>query len=206
MAYILGFFCADGAMTVNPRGSKYIDFTITDLDLLEKIKECLGSNHKIKMRRAGNGPRKTQYRLQIGSKIIFADLIGLGITTKKTFRFNLPKVPKKYFHDFVRGYFDGDGNIWSGLTNKQRKTPSPTLRAVFTSGNHKFLEQLAEHLKKEAGVIGFINFHSRAHRLNYSSIASLSLYKFMYNGANVFLSRKRAVFERYLTNKNGPVV
>ena len=47
MAYVLGFFCADGAMTINPRGSKYIDFCITDGDLLLKIKRCFRSEQSI---------------------------------------------------------------------------------------------------------------------------------------------------------------
>lgn len=147
MAYILGFFCADGAMTINPRGSKYIDFTIADLGLLEQIKTSLGSNHKIKIRPGDNENTKMRYRLQIGSKIIFQDLLNMGLTPKKTFRMNLPEIPKKYFADFVRGYFGGDGNVWCGKMHKERKTPGLSIRASFTSGNQKFLKDLAEKNK-----------------------------------------------------------
>jgi hypothetical protein len=27
----------------------------------------------------------------------------------------LPKIPLNFFGAFVRGYFDGDGNVWSGF-------------------------------------------------------------------------------------------
>lgn len=203
MAYILGFFCADGAMIINPRGSQYIDIAITDLDLLESFRDCFGSNHKIGERAPETIGSKTRYRLQIGSKIIFEDLLRLGITPRKTFRFRLPKMPPQYFADFTRGYFDGDGNVWCGATHKERKTPSLALITVFTSGNKKFLQDLADQLRLAIDISGFTNYHARAYRLTYSTRASLSLYKFMYNNAKLFLDRKRKVFERYI---NGPVV
>lgn len=51
MAYILGFFCADGSMIRNKRGAHFIDFQITDGDLLFKIRKAFGSNHKIGTRK-----------------------------------------------------------------------------------------------------------------------------------------------------------
>ena len=51
MAYILGFFTADGSMIANKRGAHYIDFHITDKDLLYKIRKIFQSNHKIKKRK-----------------------------------------------------------------------------------------------------------------------------------------------------------
>lgn len=50
MAYILGFFTADGCLTVNPRGSHYIEFVCNDKDVLEKIRDVMGSKHKISRR------------------------------------------------------------------------------------------------------------------------------------------------------------
>ncbi len=206
MAYILGFFCADGAMTVNPRGSKYIDFVITDLSLLKDIRTAFSSNHKIKARFDGYLNVKTRYRLQIGSKKIFQDLLGLGLTPKKTFRMKLPLIPPKFFNDFVRGYFDGDGNVWFGTTHKDRKTPNLALRTSFTSGNQKFLESLSNELNKQLGIGGSLIFRQKAYRLTYSTSGSLFLYKFMYNNAGLLLSRKKVVFERYLDQKSNNAV
>ena len=50
MAYVLGFFAADGNMIKNKRGAHFIEFQITDKNLLEKIRELLGSNQKIAIR------------------------------------------------------------------------------------------------------------------------------------------------------------
>jgi len=51
MAYILGFFTADGTMIKNRRGAHFIEFQITDRNLLRKIKRSFGSNHKITARK-----------------------------------------------------------------------------------------------------------------------------------------------------------
>ncbi len=46
MAYILGYFAADGSMYANPRGSKYITFSSIDREILEKVKQSLNSRRK----------------------------------------------------------------------------------------------------------------------------------------------------------------
>ncbi len=97
MAYVLGFFTADGNMTRNKRGAHCIEFQITDGDLLEKIRIALGSNHKIATKRRNSKSWKSAYRLQVGSKTIFADLKRLGLTPNKSKTIELPRIPVKYF-------------------------------------------------------------------------------------------------------------
>ena len=89
-------------------------------------------------------------RLQIGSIEMCDDLRKLGFTERKTKNLSVRKVPSQYFSDFVRGYFDGDGNVWSGITKKHRKTPSLTLLTAFTSCSKKFLIFLLEGLHKHS--------------------------------------------------------
>ncbi len=64
MAYILGFFAADGNMLKNKRGAHFIEFNTVDKELLEKIKKTLRSDHKISARRRSE-KWATCYRLQI---------------------------------------------------------------------------------------------------------------------------------------------
>lgn len=113
MAYVLGFFAADGSMYLTRRGTHFIEFQITDGALLHAIRDAFGSDHKIAIKKRKEG-HKTLYRLQIGSKAIFDDLRKLGFTQAKSKVARLPKIPEGYFPDFLRGYFDGDGNVWSG--------------------------------------------------------------------------------------------
>ncbi len=197
MAYVLGFFSADGYITKNNRGAEFLCIEITDIDLLTKIKMQLKSNHKISQRK---NTGKTTYRLQIGSIDMCQDLRNLGLTERKTKNLTLPKIPEKYVKDFVRGYFDGDGNVWVGEIHKDRKKSMIALRVVMTSCSVDFLNSLKIRLEAfqiRNGVIskGKGNFY----RLTYSILNSLKLYDFMYNmrTSNLFLARKKDVFERY---------
>lgn len=200
MAYVLGFFAADGYLTLTKRGTDYWNIQITDRDILEKIKLCIQAEHKISVRlRTGN--ESTLYRLQIGSKEMCTDLYKLGMTERKTKSMSLPHVPDEYLPDFVRGYFDGDGNIWSGTIHKNRITQHFALLLAFTSSSREFLMALRSRLRAKE-IIGGSLYEPKqgCYRLQYSTQNALKLYSFMYNqaGSNgLFLERKRIVFEKF---------
>ena len=120
MAYVLGFFAADGYITVNRRGGQFWCISITDEGLVEEIKKTIESEHKISFRK-GRGKNKDQWRMQIGSIEMCNDLRRLGFNERKTKSLAISHVPTKYFSNFVRGYFDGDGNVWIGDMKKDRK-------------------------------------------------------------------------------------
>ena len=200
MAYVLGFFAADGYITVNRRGGQFWCIQITDKPLLEKIKRIIDAEHVISVRnRAIN--EKTAYRIQIGSIEMCNDLRKLGFGERKTKHLILPSIPKKFFSDFVRGYFDGDGNVWMGYIHKDRKIPMLVLRIVFTSCSGYFLSALREKLSSMLNTAGAIISETSYSRLQYSIRDSLKLYYFMYNGfgkSRLYLPRKRDVFKRYI--------
>ena len=200
MAYILGFFAADGSMIKNKRGAHFIEFQITDKELLEEIKKLLGSNHKISILNK-NTKWKTAYRLQIGSKKIFNDLLLLGITKNKSKKIKLPKIPEKYLCHFVRGYFDGDGNVTFGYFKKSDRTKkSPAIITRFTSGSKDILEELKLTLTNSLDTKGSLFFSkNNAWQLSYSANDSQKLFKFMYIGRNnnkniIYLERKYKIF------------
>jgi intein-encoded DNA endonuclease-like protein len=208
MAYVLGFFAADGCMIKNKRRAHFIEFQITDKDLLLKIKKTLGSNHKISVRREIENCKK-RYRLQIGSKKYFDDLKNLGFTERKSKIIEMPKIPKKYLAHFVRGYFDGDGNIYTNrYWRSDRNRFSRTLLVGFTSGSKAILEELHVALAV-ADIVngGSLHFSSGAYRLNYSVKDGCNLYKYMYNNCgDLYLARKKKKFVeffRYLNKKLG---
>ena len=190
---------ADGSMDINQRGSHYFSIQICDKALLEKIHFALGSNHKISVRK-GTSNTRDKYRLQIGSKEMFDDLINLGVTTNKTKNLQLPTVPRDYFGHFVRGYFDGDGNVWVGLVHKDRKRPLLAIQTVFTSCSGGFLKDLGKKLHDHGLVAGSFRFDENVYRLQYSIKDSIMLYRIMYsqNCRRLVLGRKRKVFEKYI--------
>ena len=213
MAYVLGFFTADGNMIRGKRGNCYISFQITDSDILRKIKKALKSNHKIATRtRSRSKNQKDGYRLQIGSKEMFADLEKLGLTQNKSLTIKLPKVPKAYLSHFVRGYFDGDGHI-SMTAYHRSDTQSKNLRTVFscgfTSGSKVFLKSLHAILREHAKVHGGSLFCSSAWRLNFSIRDARKIFGFMYPpnlSRYIFLERKRKKFNKILRTKEQSVI
>ena len=203
MAYVLGFFAADGYITVNKRGGQFWCVDITDKKLIEQIREKIGADHKISIRKRHKN-KYTGYRLQIGSIEMCDDLRNRGFKERKTKSLVVPNVPNKYFSDFVRGYFDGDGNVWFGYAHKERNRPLPVIRTTFTSCSKLFLNALEKRLLAadvERGVLG--KGKGGYFRLTYSVHGSLKLYKFMYNGHvlenSLFLKRKKLVFEEYMS-------
>jgi len=123
------------------------------------------------------------------------------MTPKKSLTLKMPRVPDKYLAHFIRGYFDGDGAV--SIIHYKRKSRnnknSATILSGFICGNKKFLEEIFVKLKKDANISGgTLYFHSNGHRLTFSVKDSLKLYKFMYkNPKDLFLTRKRKIFEKY---------
>lgn len=114
MAYVLGYFSADGSMIKNKRGAHYVNFYSTDKELIMLVQRCFHTNLHI-----GSSIRnkrwKKAYKIQIGSKKIFHDLLRIGFTPNKKKRLLFPPVPREYFshrahrlafsiHDSVRLY------------------------------------------------------------------------------------------------------
>lgn len=191
MAYVLGFFVADGCLTVNQRGAHYIEFTSNDRDVLEKIKSAMGSGHKISCRKSNNKNHHDSYRLQIGSKELFSDLSRLGFTVNKSKIVKLPKIPSKYFADFLRGYFDGDGCVsYSNYFRKQRNKYYKYIIVMFTSGSKEFLVKLANRIEKEIKINSPKVIYHQAYRLSYLSDNAVKILKFIYVKPTIYLDRK----------------
>ena len=199
MAYVLGYFAADGSMLRNSRGAHFIEFTTTDRVLFTHIQKIVQSNHKISTRQRKSVKWKTQYRLQIGSKEWFADLEVLGFTQNKSSSLRFPKVPKKFFGDFVRGYFDGDGCVhFKEYWSKERKKNIWVFVTLFTSGSRSFLDTLHVKLLEYGIKGGRIGTKESGHDLVLSRHDSLALYRLMYHTAEVsdlYLPRKRGKLE-----------
>ena len=193
MAYVLGYFAADGSMIRNNRGAHFIEFTSIDKSLVLLVRRALSSSHTISVRLARLSTHKISYRIQIGSKEMFTDLKNFGFMQNKSNTIRLPKIPQGYFGDFVRGYFDGDGSVF--IDDKKKR-----LLVVFCCGSYGYLENLSESLAKLAQVKKQrVIKGNRSFQIKYSTLEAIKLYKFMYNTeAALFLERKYQVFQRFI--------
>ncbi|MDP2599109.1 MAG: LAGLIDADG family homing endonuclease [Deltaproteobacteria bacterium] len=197
-AYILGLLMADGTLTTNPRGSRYVEFLSTDRELVDLFRALLNSNHKISLKKRKLSPKqwKPAYRIQIGNQHMLTRLDQLGLDEKTI----VPRIPKPYYRDFVRGFFDGDGCVVSSsYFSKERKHKRDYLQVVLTSKHHGFLKQLHSKLRVIAKLKGGSLYKGgRAYRLRYSQRDVLGLFVFLYKGTEkrLSLSRKYRIFEK----------
>jgi len=190
MAYILGFWFADGYM--RHEKSYRIVFASKDYHLLLQIRNCLGSNHPIYRRKDGTGDQ-----LIIFSKQIYLKLLALGGKRCKSKIIRFPRVPYKHLPDFIRGYFDGDGSVFhTTYIHTKTKRPRTELRSNFTSGSPKFLEDLQNALVNNLGAIKkkICSYNKGASwKLGYGTYDTLKLLQFMYYpNYSVGLERKAA--------------
>lgn len=201
MAYVLGFIFADGAIEDVQKSSRtcYLSIGLAekDLDHLEKIRDVMGSNHKFYKRihpdTQWNNQRylsNTVYTLRIGSKLLYNELLLLGVTPRKSLTITFPTVPKRFLSFFIRGYFDGDGCVY--LIRK--KYP----KIVFTSGSIEFLKGLSvilvNNLKIPEGKIYVQQRYpnNTVYKLVYNNHLSRTIFDFMYTDLNSspYLERK----------------
>lgn len=172
MAYILGFFMADGS--VDNHG---IRFYQKEPDILYKIAECIGYTGGYSMA----GTNRTIYSLILSSTNMLADIEALGVHPKnKSLRGCLPNTVY-YPADLVRGYFDGDGH--GGYY--------PLLRIGFTSGSIRLLQDIMDILPTPIGG----PYKGKGNSLSIqttSQFDAFALRDWMYSGqSSLYIQRKK---------------
>ncbi len=200
MAYVLGFIAADGSIIKNRRGAHFLEVETIDRDLLENIRRLVGSNHKIGVRNRSKN-WQTTYRLQIGSKMMFNDLVGLEIVPNKVKRLRMPKVPRKYLAHFIRGYFDGDSSVgFYTFRRPKRKSPIRVLVTRFTSSSKGLLRDIGHILYTAIGVRlkKPVSRQDKSFELQYSINDSRKIYRFLYRSKSALFLKKKVIFEKYL--------
>lgn len=119
-AYWLGFIAADGCVYETGSGSKVLSFNLNyrDKNHLDKFLKAINSTAIIKIiDGAGFGASTKIASLQINSNKMVKDLSNLGIVQRKSLILSKPNIEEKYYYDWIRGYFDGDGSITVELSN-----------------------------------------------------------------------------------------
>ena len=113
--YFVGLVATDGCL-YNDR--RHIGITSIDQEHLINIQQQLQLRSSVTPQTGGKG--RQAYHIQIGSRLLFDKLLDIGLTPKKSLTLGPLDVPEGYFHDFVRGVIDGDGNIrrWVHPTNR----------------------------------------------------------------------------------------
>lgn len=206
MAYLLGYFYADGSMEdASYLRGKYIRVTSVDKSSIEKIRDWLGSEHTVVIRKPDSRyPKsKLRYLLRIGDATLYNDLTRLGLYPNKSLTIKFPTIPKRYLADFVRGYFDGDGCVHLYKTRgKNGQQIVRKLMIIFTSGSLDFVQGLCDALKTQLKLQKtLVNKGTGAYQLRYATHDSIKIFKFLYQKAvpGIYLERKFEIFKYYFS-------
>ena len=187
LAYAVGLITADGCLS---KDGRHIDLTSIDQDQILLFQKCLGITNKISIKMSGAG--NPSFRTQFGDVLFYQFLLGIGLTPAKSNTLSSLLIPKKYFIDFFRGYFDGDGSSCSYYDPQFKK--SFRFYLSFTSGSEKFLDWLRLELNGMLGVKGYFSYNRNTPyvQLKYAKMEASMICKSMYYNENIpCLKRKR---------------
>lgn len=205
MAYVLGFVVADGCIIKRKnRISSYVfNITSKDKSILIKIRKVLGSDHIIGIKY--NSFKMPYNQIQICDREICRDLMSLGICPRKTYNLKPIKVPDKYFSDYARGFFDGDGSVYIQKVNGtlQIKSSFVGVSLFFIKDfNKKLCEVLGVPEKSVHQTIDRDGSRMIRYDIHFYIDDSEKLAKFMYgNNPILYLKRKRDIFEKWKSIK-----
>lgn len=200
-AYFLGLLYADGCNT-----GKNITITLKEEDayVLKEFSEKIYYNKRplyFKNRKKEKQTYKNQYTLCICDEQIRKSLEKIGLVERKSLICNVPnsELSKDMFIHFLRGYFDGDGSVY--IT----KSKNRNYIRICVIGTKYFLNFLVDNIKKYSNInINKLYQDSITEKIYYLKMGKKNdikeLYNFLYTNANIFLKRKKLVFEDYYGN------
>lgn len=212
-AYILGFIIADGCINKTIRGNcitNRLTFnnSIDDFSVIDKIKDEISPESKVYIRESKSLTvnRKKQVSLRITSFALCEKLISkYDIIPNKTkhhnFQFNFDLIPKEFYRDFIRGFFDGDGSV---SFYKTKNTIFFNFSFIFNS--KIFAEQIGNIFEQLFNIKSVYYEHVGKTctyytlRFNYNRQRTAiikEIYDYLYNNCDIYLERKQIKFSKY---------
>ena len=192
LAYAVGLITTDGCLY---RDGKSVELTSKDKEQLMNFKNCLGISNKIGYKVSGQTGDRAM-RIQFRDAKFYNFLIDIGLTPHKSKTLKEVRIPDKYFFDFLRGHFDGDGTFYSYWDPRWRS--SFMFYTVFISASEEHARWLQKNIQRQIRITGHIT-KTRSRLPNRTEIFSVKyakreslklLSKMYYNGRVVCLSRK----------------
>ncbi len=192
MAYILGFFAADGCIH-KTKCSYVLEFKCTDLDIIEKISIILTGSRDLVGKREMTSPRKPQYFIRFGNKDFILPIFDIGFTLQKTYTLSELKIESDYFWHFLRGYIDGDGSIYP--KNFQ-------LTVSWTAYSEKYAHWLDNRITSLIGSKSKLQFNKKdsTHNKIYQGLLAEIICKNIYQNSTIHSNRKFGKYQSIINN------
>lgn len=183
MAYVLGYWWADGYMRVKrSTGAYLVEIASVDRDHLLKMAKVIGERSDYRKITA----KSECYGIEFCSKEMYHDLLALGGMPNKSNVIGFPSIPAEQLVHFVRGFVDGDGTLaWNG--------DRPILQIY--SGSKQLLEKMAVAIEEKTGIPAPNVIANRSlWNLKWSTIRAKCLAAWLYvENSGLALERKAAI-------------
>lgn len=114
-AYWLGFIVADGYLNINKHMLR-IKLGNRDRSHLIKFIKFVGGNEEMLKSEIHSETGNENFYVSLYSKEVMNDLLSLGVEQAKSGKEKVCNIDKKYYRDFIRGLWDGDGFIRENLS------------------------------------------------------------------------------------------
>ena len=185
-AYAIGLLTTDGNLSPD---SRHFDFTSKDMEQIKNFMQCLGIKNKIGIKMSGLG--KKSLHVQFGDVNFYKFLLSIGLLPNKSKTLAELNIPDKYFWDFLRGHFDGDGTFYSYWDPRWKS--SFMFYTEFISASKKHIDWLQLKLNKLLNINGHITKVGKkiCYQLKYAKKESMKLLPKLYpSGDHPRLLRK----------------
>jgi len=193
LAYAVGLIASDGNLSSDGR---HIDLTSKDIEQLENFQKCLEITHKISIKKSGYSDKEYS-RIQFSDVKFYRWLNGIGMTSKKSKTIANLKIPNRYFFDFLRGQFDGDGCSYSYWDKRWHS--SFMIYVSFVSASKDHMLWMSKKIEQLIGFVGRIDRVDSVYRLRYAKNASIVLFEKMYaDYGAIALTRKKTKVQKAL--------
>ncbi|MEK7505881.1 MAG: hypothetical protein AAB597_03245, partial [Patescibacteria group bacterium] len=196
-AYAIGLLVSDGCLSPNGR---HVIFVSKEREQINNFLKALSIQVSVGNVYSGY-KRKKALRVQFGDVLFYHFLLSIGLTPNKSKTIGKIKLPAKYFFDFLRGSFDGDGSSYSYWDPRWRS--SFMFYTEFVSASKIHILWLQEEIRKRLRISGHITGDgkkSSVFQLKYAKSDSLKLLRKMYPRKRaLYLERKRLKIERALS-------
>lgn len=190
-AYAIGLIASDGWLHSNGR---HIGLGSKEIELVENLKQAFSLTNRITQSEFHKKINKQFFVIIFGDKIFYKFLNKIGITKAKSKTIQSVNIPKKYFADFIRGLFDGDGTFYSYWDKRWPR--SFGFKLSFASASLNFIYWLKEKLTTLYKVKGYIHKGDGVFNLEYVKGDSKRLFYAMYSKQDIlYLKRKYDKFK-----------
>lgn len=205
-AYWLGFIRADGYL-VPSKNTVGVTLAAQDKGHLIKLARAVGLEASaIKTYKPTKQYKGWQVqdsvRLLFGRKAFYQSFVDLGYCNRKASYKEFPPLPEHLLRHFIRGMFDGDGTV--GIYFSEGKRRPITRYGWGISVPNEVMAILLMRTVEQAIAqpLSLIRDHDIWSVRSMNQPTLRLLFNYLYEGATVWLERKRLKFEEAIKEKN----